>query len=226
MLKNSKTQKYTPELRSFALTLSFYSPRAYNFVRQTFNKSLPHIGTLSKWYRAVDAAPGFTQEAITALKVKQDEASLKGKTLFCNLVLDEMAIRRQIEWTGTKFCGYVDIGTELDSDKLPEAREALVFMLVCLNDKWKVPVGYFFFGGLSAGEKAELVNKCLTCIHETGVIVTSITFDGAPVNFSMAIKLGANFNDSDNLKTFFKHPVSGENIYIYIFGSFTYDKIS
>lgn len=65
-------------------------------------------------------------------------------TILCNLVLDEMAIRKQIEWTGKKFVGYVDFGANVDSDSLPEAKEVLVFMLVALNAQWKIPVGYFF----------------------------------------------------------------------------------
>lgn len=56
--------------------------------------------------------------------------------------MDEMSIRKQVEWTGTKFTGYVDIGTTIDSDSLSEAREALVFMLVAINALWKIPVGY------------------------------------------------------------------------------------
>ncbi|XP_074031320.1 uncharacterized protein isoform X2 [Leptinotarsa decemlineata] len=48
MLKCPRTQKYTPALRSFALTLSFYSTKAYNYVRTTFNNSSPHPKTLSK----------------------------------------------------------------------------------------------------------------------------------------------------------------------------------
>lgn len=63
--------------------------------------------------------------------------------ILCNLVMDEMSIRQQIEWTGKKFTGYVDVGTDLDSDNLPEAREVLVFMLVCINSSLKIPIGYF-----------------------------------------------------------------------------------
>ncbi|KAH1028783.1 hypothetical protein HUJ05_002115 [Dendroctonus ponderosae] len=41
-----------------------------------------------------------------------------------------MSIRKQVTWTGTKFTGYVDIGANIDSDTLPEAREAIAFMLL------------------------------------------------------------------------------------------------
>lgn len=74
IVKGSSTQKYDPALRSFDLTLAFYSTRGYNFVRQTFNRKLPHINTLSKWYSSVNGSPGFTQEALEALKIKHQEA--------------------------------------------------------------------------------------------------------------------------------------------------------
>lgn len=37
-------------------------------------------------------------------------------------------------------------------------------------------------------EKVELVRKCFS--HETGIEVVSVSFDGAPSNFSMTKKLG------------------------------------
>lgn len=215
ILKGPSRQKYTPSLRSFALTLNFYSPKAYNYVRETFNKSLPHPRTISQWYKSIDGSPGFTQEALVALKLKVTEAKQLGKEILCNLVIDEMAIRKLIEWTGKKFTGYVDVGTNLDGDCLPEAREALVFLLVALNDNWKIPVAYFLLNGLCGSEKANLVNKCLEFVHETGIIVTSLTFDGAAANINMASSLGANFENSRFLMPYFKHPVTQENVFIF-----------
>jgi len=37
MLKGPSTQKYGPELKAFALSLSFFSPRAYDFVRHSIS---------------------------------------------------------------------------------------------------------------------------------------------------------------------------------------------
>lgn len=209
----SGRKRYNASLKAFALTLAFYSPRAYNYVRETFNKSLPHLGTLSSWYKSVNGTPGFSNEALNAIKIKQNKMPYP---LLCNLVMDEMCIRRQIEWTGKKFTGYVDIGTNVEGDVLPEAKEVLVFMLVCLNGSWKVPLGYFLLNGLSANEKASLVKQCLRFVHETGVEVTSFTFDGAPVNFTMAGRLGASITDPLNLKTSFKHPETNSDVYIYL----------
>lgn len=82
------------------MTLHFYSPRAYEYVRDKFNKSLPHPSTITKWYSPVNASPGFTEESLNALIMKSEESKLKGQEVLCNLILDEMSIRKHIEWTG------------------------------------------------------------------------------------------------------------------------------
>lgn len=74
---------------------------------------------------------------------------------------------------------------------LPVAKEALVFMLTCINGPWKIPVGYFLINGITAEQKASLVRQALNLIEESGVNVISLTFDGCPANFSMARLLGA-----------------------------------
>jgi len=43
------------------------------------------------------------------------------KHLICALMMDEVAIRQQIEWDGKKFVGYIDMGTGLDDDSMPVA---------------------------------------------------------------------------------------------------------
>lgn len=213
MLKGPSTQKYSPELRAFALSLAFFSPRTYELVRTTFNKSLPHLRTISKWYTSVDGSPGFTNESLLALKSKTVENK---NPLFCNLVMDEISIRKRIEWDGTRFTGFIDVGGHIDSEELPEAREAIVFLLVCLNQCWKVPVGYFLTNGLSAGDKAQLIKKCLEFVHQADVVVTSLTFDGAASNISAVQQLGAELNNPYKLKTFFRHPVTEKNVYVFL----------
>ncbi|CAH1976691.1 unnamed protein product [Acanthoscelides obtectus] len=74
MLKGPSTQKCDPVLRSFAVTLAFYSPKAYTFVRNPFNKSLPDLSIISKWYKSVNGSPGFTQEALETLKILKRQA--------------------------------------------------------------------------------------------------------------------------------------------------------
>ena len=66
--KSDKRYRYSEELRSFAITLKFYSSKAYNFVRKTLNLALPHPAQIRKWYSKVPAEPGFTEPAFDALQ--------------------------------------------------------------------------------------------------------------------------------------------------------------
>lgn len=206
---------YSPELRSFALTLHFYSPHAYRYVRKTFNTCLPHPRTIGKWYQTIPGDPGFTSTAFNALQSRSVNASENDKQLLCSLVMDEVSIRQHVEWDGKKYHGYIDMGTQLDSDILPVAKNALTFMVVAVNDHWKLPVGYFLIDGLNGTERSNLVLKCLEKLDAVGVNVISMTFDGASCNVAMAKNLGCKLDPND-LKTFFLHPVTCKPIYVFL----------
>ena len=206
---------YSPELRSFALTLFFYSLHAYRYVRKMFDTCLPHPRTIEKWLKVIDGRPGFTSEAFDALR-KRTELRPQ-KQLICALMMDEVAIRQQIEWDGKKFVGYIDMGTGLDDDSMPVAKEALTFMVVGVNDLFKVPVEYFLIDGLGGTERANLVTHCLSRLHDAGVLVVSLTFDGCAANLSMLRNLGCNLDVlSSDFRTCFKHPVSDYDVCVFL----------
>jgi len=86
--------------------------------------------------------------------------------------MDEMHIKENISYNNQRLQGYVNYGTGTSgNDSLPRATQALVFMLVAINFCWKVPIAYFLINDISSQEKLNLVNICLSNIHEVGVIV-------------------------------------------------------
>ncbi|KAL1483487.1 hypothetical protein MTO96_033152 [Rhipicephalus appendiculatus] len=195
--------KYPSELRAFALTLHFYSPAAYEYVRSKFNGALPAPRTLREWYRSVDGEPGFTAESFSFL----EQLVKSVQNLHCALIVDDMAIRKQIELVGNKVVGYVDLGTGMQDDSIPEAKNACVYMLVGLNMRLKLPVGYFLIDSLTGSERAELTRQCIDRLEAIGVQVVSLTFDGAASNFTMARCLGADLQlSSEHFTTSFKNP--------------------
>ena len=141
--KSGRGKKYSEELIAFALTLQFYSTKAYEYVRQNFNFSLPSQSDLRRRYTKIPAEPGFTQPAFVELEKKVAEAEEVGKEVVCALSLDEMAIKKHVFFDGRKYHGFVDLGNNVHDDSLPAATQALVFMVVYVNSSWKVPVGYF-----------------------------------------------------------------------------------
>lgn len=50
---------FPPALKSFASTLHFYSPKAYNYVRESFFKCLPHPLTIQQWSRNIKCSAGI-----------------------------------------------------------------------------------------------------------------------------------------------------------------------
>lgn len=89
-------------------------------------------------------------------------------------------------------------------------------MLVALNDHWKVSIGYFLIDALSGKERASLLETCFELINETGIILHSITFDGAIVNLSMCTALGANFELTENFKPYIVNKVTKEKIFCFL----------
>ena len=206
-----------PEIRSFAITLHFYSPRAYEYIRNVFGKKLPAQRTLRKWCEGIDGSPGCSSEALTAIKLKIREASSNNKHLICNLVMDEMAIRKHINYDHIqkKYFGYVDFGNKLDNNKenRSEAKEALVFLINAVNDRWKLPVAYFLVNGLNSTEKTDIFKEVLVFLSDVDITISSVTFDGAASNFAMCRALGAKIEPS-NIQASFQHPVTKQPVFL------------
>ena len=51
-------------------------------------------------------------------------------------------------------------------------------MVLCEAGNWKIPISFYFVNSLTGEEKADIVRTNLWALHETGVTVTSLTFDG------------------------------------------------
>lgn len=61
--------EYPAALQSFALTLHVYSPRAYEYVKQQYINKLPAPSTIRSWYSYSNGSPGFTEDALDAIKL-------------------------------------------------------------------------------------------------------------------------------------------------------------
>ena len=107
----AKGCRYSDEVKQFALTLHYYSPRAYEYCRSILR--LPHASSLRNWLLSVDSQPGFLQTVLDMVS-KQDERDL-------SLVLHSMVIRKRSHFNTHQgvfegFCNYGGIvGEESDT---------------------------------------------------------------------------------------------------------------
>lgn len=208
-------ETYPPALRSFALTLNFYSPKAYEYVREKLNYALPNLRTVRAWYSAIDGEAGFTEESFQALKFKVSESEKKNKVVYCSLTIDEMGIKKGTQrGQGGRMYGHVDFGSDLEfNDDSIEARNALVFMIVCLNESWKLPIAYFLIDKIKSETTSELICNALRRLHEVGVCIVNLTFDGTAEHVRTARLLGAELQ-LEKIAAFFPHPCTGEKVHI------------
>lgn len=133
-----------------------------------------------------------------------------------------MSIRSTTQYDNKEMSGYIDFGTDIEHDHTTIAKDALVFLFVCLNGAWKIPVGYFLGNGIKADQKANLIQQCLCLLHETGVRVIALTCDGATVNFTALselkcnLKLDATDTEGDKIQSWFPHPVTGLKVFVFL----------
>lgn len=191
--------------------LAFCSVKAYNFVRDSFEKKLPHIRTIQEWQKIYDGKPGFNRWAIPAIKNKIDEADKSGNKLKFALNIDGMYINSIIECDNNgKHYGYVDYGDNVVKKEI--AKEAIVFLITTINGRWKIPVAYYFVSKVSTEQMASMVEDVLYFLESNKIDVISLTFDGLKTNISMVEYLGASVNPN-SLKPYF-YSLHGSNIFI------------
>ena len=83
--------RYSEEIKEFAISLYFYSPRAYKFARKSLN--LPHPSTLRAWSSNIECDPGFLKNSLLYIEGQVNENQQD-----CKIVIDEMAIKKQLQW--------------------------------------------------------------------------------------------------------------------------------
>jgi len=54
---------YATEIKEFAISFHFYSPKAYMFLRKYL--SLPHPSTIRAWSAGIDCEPGFLKKPLS-----------------------------------------------------------------------------------------------------------------------------------------------------------------
>lgn len=117
--------------------------------------------------------------------------------------VDEMSIRKNLNFDGYKTHGYVETGDTFENGSLKIASQALVVLLVGINNSFKIPIGYFLIRSATAEQRATIIQVAVEMCQEVPIKITNLTFDGTACNFAMARTLGCEFKDYDNIKPVF-----------------------
>lgn len=190
-------EKYPEAVRQFCISLCYHSVRAYEFVRQSFDLHLPHHDTIRSWYKNSDIIirPGINEPCLKIIRTLVEQMQSQGKRLMLALMMDEMAIRRHIDYdvqnrTLVGMCqGHPSIENETET-----AKEAFVFMVNGINESFQIPVAYYFTHSTNATLKKQILTEVVESLIDCGAIVASLTFDGYRAHPTMCRLLGANLD--------------------------------
>ena len=111
-------RRYSEEIKKFAMTLHFYSPRAYDFIRTEF--ILPAPSSLSNWTSSVSCDPGFLVDVFRSL---QEQCRADPTHRHCALIVDGVSIKARTPYNPStgRYEGFVDFGNGI----LPENPDML-----------------------------------------------------------------------------------------------------
>ena len=161
--RHNRGNRYSDPVKKFSLTLHFYSPRAYEYLRTIFD--LPCPRSIRVWTSSVSCEPGFFQDVFLHLKQLVAENPDNSE---CTLMFDEMAIRKGTDYNKStgNIDGFVDFGMvfedlEDDDDNDTIASQALVFMLTALRMHWKFVIGFAFTDKIGAVKQHGMVARAL-----------------------------------------------------------------
>lgn len=196
------------------------SPKAYEYLRNKFNKNLPHPETIKTWYRNsdLDSEPGLSPNSLEALEnLSKDMLEKQKRPLVISLSFDEMAILRNLSWCRAtkKFIGLADQGKMNQDGEFTMASNVIMFMASGINAYFEQPIAYNFIQTMGANDRATLLKKVIKAIAERNIIVGNVTFDGYSANGTMCNLLGANVSPEDGeYITYFPNPHNGSKVYI------------
>ena len=114
--------RYSDITKQFTMTLHYYSPKAYEFVRKILK--LPHSSSIKHWAASVDCEPGYLTNVIQVIgQLAEKKVWMKDVVL----VVDAMSIHKMTIYDKNRksFVGLVDYGTAVPEADATEATEAL-----------------------------------------------------------------------------------------------------
>ena len=209
--KSVYVQLYEHEVKQFAMTLHYYSSKAYDFVHKVL--LLPHPSSIRAWGASIDCNPGYFTDVVTLIGTTAQKKPWMSEVV---LVVDAISLHKGTMWDpiSKRYFGKVDYGTAVPEVSTDLATDALVFMTVGLSGHFKHPIGYVFYNKLTASVQAQLIKNCISLLHGVGLHVFASVFDGHFTNQFRAKLLGCKMKVAE-IQPWFPHPnLPGSKIFV------------
>lgn len=171
--KSEHGKRYTNELKQFALSLYFLSPKCYKHLQKTF--CLPSYRSLCRFIEKVTFTPGVNDMLFKLLKLKVEKLQPQDK--ICVLCFDEISLKTNLFYNyGTDtVIGLEDNGKGC-TDK--PASSATVLMVRGMRSAWKQPIAYTFSStSYDANQMKDFLENIIQSLNNIGLEVMCLISD-------------------------------------------------
>jgi hypothetical protein len=137
-----KGRRYSPELKSLAISIYHASGKAYRLLTKLF--ILPTKSSLRRYISKMPTLPGFSQGAINIIKSKMSQIGEQERLVTC---MEEVSLKTHLYYdiSADKIVGLEDYGSGCRTNKI--ATSGLVFLVRSITGGWKQPLGYALVNG-------------------------------------------------------------------------------
>jgi len=123
MLNKQETARIFNRTKKVCLHITFLFHTRLQ-IRESFNNTLPHPQTVRRWFSTVNFSPGINKSVLINIKNMIESERSKDKELQFGMQVDEMSLKKQIEFKHGECYGLVDIGGSNNTGKNEEASYA------------------------------------------------------------------------------------------------------
>ncbi|CAB3981577.1 Transposable element P transposase [Paramuricea clavata] len=185
--KKSHGRRYSPELKTMALSLYHASGKAYRLLSKIF--VLPNKASLKRYISKLPTVAGISEAILKAIQQKVQHMNEMEK--ICSLCIDEISLKNHLYYNVPDdiITGLEDFGIGVRSNKI--ATSTLVLLIRSISGNWKQPIGYALVNGSCPTDFLDgLIRKAIEKLDAIGLRVLVVMSDMGSNFYSLALHLG------------------------------------
>ena len=185
--KKGHGRRYSPEMKTIALSLYHASGKVYNVLSKLF--ILPKKATFKRYIAKIPTSAGISQGVLKA--IQQKVVHMNDMEKLCTLCIDEVSLKSHLYYSipADKIIGLEDFGGGYRSNKI--ATSALTILIKSISGNWKQPIGYALVNGFCSRDILDgLIQEAIEKLDAIGLKVKVVMSDMGSNFYSWANHLG------------------------------------
>ena len=183
--KKKRGRRYSPELKSSAISIFHASGKAYRLLSKLF--ILPSKSSLHRYISRMPNKTGISQGSLKIIEKKVLQMNLREKE--CTLCMDEISLKTNLFYSvpADKIVGLEDFGGGYRTNKVATS----AFLLIrSISGNWKQPLAYYLVnGGCPTDTMEDIVKEAIDKLECIGLNVVVVMSDEGLNFYSLATRL-------------------------------------